>query len=60
MRGLAVPEVLLSGNHAEIARWRRQRSLELTATRRPDLIVAARAAGRLSADDEAYLASLRL
>jgi len=56
----AVPAALLSGHHAEIARWRRQRSLELTATRRPDLIAAARAAGRLSADDEAYLAGLRL
>ena len=56
----AVPAALLSGHHAEIARWRRQRSLELTAARRPDLIAAARAAGRLSADDEAYLAGLRL
>ena len=56
----AVPAALLSGHHAEIARWRRQRSLELTATRRPDLIAAARAAGRLSPDDEAYLAGLPL
>ncbi len=56
----AVPAALLSGHHAEIARWRRQRSLELTATRRPDLIAAARAAGRLSPADEAYLAGLRL
>ena len=56
----AVPAALLSGHHAEIARWRRRRSLELTAARRPDLIAAARAAGRLSADDEAYLAGLRL
>ena len=55
-----VPSVLLSGNHAEIARWRRERSLELTARRRPDLIAAARAAGALSPADEAYLASLRL
>lgn len=35
--GLTVPEVLLSGNHAEIAKWRRQKSLEITAERRPDL-----------------------
>ena len=48
-RGAAVPEVLLSGNHAAIARWRRERSLELTARRRPDLIAAARASGRLGA-----------
>lgn len=37
-RGLKVPEVLLSGNHAEIERWRRTESLERTADRRPDLI----------------------
>ncbi|HUG24849.1 tRNA (guanosine(37)-N1)-methyltransferase TrmD [Piscinibacter sp.] len=55
-----VPPVLLSGHHAEIARWRRERSLALTARRRPDLIVAARAAGRLSAADEKYLADLDL
>jgi len=55
-----VPAVLLSGNHARIARWRRERSLEITARRRPDLIAAARAAGRLSAADEQYLATLPL
>jgi tRNA (guanine37-N1)-methyltransferase len=58
--GDAVPVVLLSGNHAAIARWRRERSLELTARRRPDLLAAARAAGRLDAADERFLASLRL
>jgi len=56
----AVPDVLTSGNHAEITRWRRQRSLEITVRRRPDLIDAARAAGELSADDERFLVSLRL
>jgi len=55
-----VPPVLLSGHHADIARWRRERSLELTARRRPDLIVAARAAGKLTPADEKYLATLRL
>ena len=55
-----VPPVLLSGHHADIARWRRERSLELTARRRPDLIAAARAAGRLSQADEKYLACLGL
>ncbi len=54
----AVPEVLLSGHHAEIARWRREQSLALTARRRPGLIEAARAAGRLSQADERYLAGL--
>ncbi|WP_280152451.1 tRNA (guanosine(37)-N1)-methyltransferase TrmD [Piscinibacter sp. XHJ-5] len=55
-----VPPVLLSGHHADIARWRRERSLELTARRRPDLVAAARAAGRLSPADERFLASLGL
>jgi tRNA (guanine37-N1)-methyltransferase len=58
--GAAVPPVLLSGHHAQIERWRRERSLELTARRRPDLLAAARAAGRLSASDEAFLVSLGL
>ncbi|HEX6703544.1 MAG TPA: tRNA (guanosine(37)-N1)-methyltransferase TrmD [Albitalea sp.] len=55
-----VPAVLLSGHHADIARWRRERSLELTARRRPDLIAAARAAGRLSPADEKFLTGLGL
>lgn len=37
-RGLAVPEVLLSGDHAAIVRWRRERSLERTSKQRPDLL----------------------
>jgi tRNA (guanine37-N1)-methyltransferase len=56
----AVPAVLLSGHHVEVARWRRERALEITARRRPDLIEVARAAGSLSEADEAYLASLTL
>lgn len=55
---LPVPAVLMSGHHAQIARWRRERSLELTQRRRPDLILAARAAGRLSKADERFLAQL--
>lgn len=55
-----VPPVLLSGHHADIARWRREQSLKLTARRRPDLIAAARAAGALSASDEKFLAALKL
>ena len=57
---LAVPPVLLSGHHAEVARWRREQSLALTAKRRPELIEAARAAGRLDAADERFLAGLGL
>lgn len=56
----SVPPVLLSGNHADIARWRRERSLEITARRRPDLLSLARAAGQLGAADEAFLARLAL
>jgi tRNA (guanine37-N1)-methyltransferase len=56
--GRAVPAVLLSGHHGDIARWRRESSLALTARRRPDLLLAARAAGRLSAADERFLRQL--
>jgi tRNA (guanine37-N1)-methyltransferase len=41
-RGLAVPEVLRSGDHAEVARWRAERARERTQTRRPDLLSGAR------------------
>ena len=37
-KGLKVPEVLLSGNHAEIEKWRRKQSVELTKKLRPDLL----------------------
>jgi tRNA (guanine37-N1)-methyltransferase len=37
-RGLRVPEILLSGNHGEIERWRRQAALEKTRRNRPDLL----------------------
>ena len=56
--GRAVPEALLSGHHAQIERWRREQRLALTASLRPELIVQARAAGRLSWQDEAFLVSL--
>lgn len=54
--GCAVPEVLMSGHHARIARWRREQSLLTTARRRPDLLDQARRDGRLDAQDEACLA----
>lgn len=53
--GVSVPEPLLSGHHARIARWRRDQSLRLTLARRPDLIDAARSAGLLNRDDERVL-----
>ena len=55
---LPVPPVLLSGHHAQIERWRRDQSLALTQQRRPELIAAARAAGRLSKADELALRAL--
>ncbi len=56
--GQRVPEALLSGHHAHIARWRRERRLEATARLRPELIEAARQAGRLDRADEAFLRNL--
>lgn len=58
-QGMKAPAELLSGHHVQIERWRRDRRLEITARERPDLIDAARAAGRLSRADEAVLAGLR-
>jgi tRNA (guanine37-N1)-methyltransferase len=40
-RGLEVPDILLSGNHAEVAKWRRKQNLLWTARRRPDLLAKA-------------------
>ena len=51
---MAAPEVLLSGHHAEIERWRRQESLRRTLERRPDLLESA----DLTAEDRAFLNSL--
>ena len=54
----AVPSVLMSGNHAQIKRWRREQSLLMTSARRPELLAKARLDGSLSANDEAFLRSL--
>jgi tRNA (guanine37-N1)-methyltransferase len=54
--GVSVPPVLMGGNHAEIVKWRRQRMLEATARKRPDLVARARAAGLLTKADEKFLA----
>ena len=56
--GQTVPEVLLSGHHARIERWRREQSLMLSARHRHELIDQARAAGRLSQVDEDFIRSL--
>ncbi len=56
--GKSVPEVLLSGHHVQIERWRREQRLAISARLRPDLIVQARKSGRLSPADEAFLAGL--
>ena len=54
-RGHSVPDVLFSGNHALVDRWRRDQSLLRTASRRPDLIDALRASGGLNSADESVL-----
>nr|WP_315394215.1 tRNA (guanosine(37)-N1)-methyltransferase TrmD [uncultured Duganella sp.] len=56
--GVGVPPVLMGGNHAEIEKWRRQRMLEATARKRPDLLESARASGLLTKHDEKFLAGL--
>ncbi len=52
--GHRVPEVLLSGHHAQVARWRREQSLRRTWERRPDLLIQA----RLTQSDREFLAGL--
>ena len=54
-RGMAVPEVLLNGHHANIARWRRDKSLQITYERRPELLQSL----PLSPRDLACLESLK-
>ena len=53
-RGMATPEILLSGHHAKIEKWRREQSLQRTLERRPDLLITA----DLTSDDLQYLQSL--
>ena len=50
-RGWKIPDVLLSGNHAEINRWRRQQALLRTFKRRPDMLQKA----DLSSEDKEFL-----
>lgn len=52
--GHAIPAVLLSGHHGQVARWRRQQRLQRTFERRPELLTSA----HLSPSDRAYLRSL--
>jgi tRNA (guanine37-N1)-methyltransferase len=53
-RDYPVPQVLLSGHHAEITHWRRQQALRRTWERRPDILASA----RLTEEDRAYLHQL--
>ena len=57
-RGHQVPDVLMSGDHAKIDRWRLDRSLERTAQRRPDIVarIACSSADQLSTQDREILA----
>lgn len=54
-RGWRVPDVLTSGNHADVDRWRREESLRRTYERRPELLDSA----ELSDDDRGFLKGLR-
>ena len=53
--GESVPEVLLSGHHANIARWTREKALEITLRTRPDLIEKAKNQGKLTKSDMLWL-----
>lgn len=53
--GMKVPDVLVSGDHAKIAQWRREKSLEVTLKNRPDLLEKA----QLSEKDRSYLEQLQ-
>jgi tRNA (guanine37-N1)-methyltransferase len=57
--GVSVPAVLMSGHHAEIEKWRRERVLESTQRKRPELLQKAREAGWLSKTDETFLKQLK-
>jgi tRNA (guanine37-N1)-methyltransferase len=56
---VSVPEVLLGGHHERIQRYRREQSLRLSQTLRPELVGQARAEGQLTPADEAFLESLK-
>ena len=49
--GMAIPDILLSGHHGNVAAWRRAQRVRRTLQRRPDLFAAAAAEGRLTIDD---------
>ncbi|HEY1658233.1 MAG TPA: tRNA (guanosine(37)-N1)-methyltransferase TrmD [Candidatus Sulfotelmatobacter sp.] len=53
-RGMAVPEELLTGNHQEIRRWRRQKALEKTLRNRPDLLESA----ALNQEDRSFISEV--
>jgi tRNA (guanine37-N1)-methyltransferase len=54
-RGMAVPQVLVSGNHEDIRRWRRRTAIEKTLRNRPDLLDRV----KLSEEDQELLAEIR-
>ena len=54
-RGMGVPDVLLSGHHAEITKWQRREALRRTLERRPDMLEST----ELSPDDRRFLDELR-
>lgn len=57
--GMAVPEVLLSGNHEKVRTWRRKEALRATMTKRPDLLAVLEERGAFSEQDRRLLDELR-
>jgi len=57
-QGHVVPDVLMSGNHGHIERWRREQRLRLTQQNRPELVEKARVSGQLTAKAKAFLGNV--
>jgi tRNA (guanine37-N1)-methyltransferase len=59
-RGMTVPNILLSGNHGQIARWRRQQALWATLRKRPDLFYKAVETNRITREDQKLLKEVKI
>ena len=58
-QGREVPDVLLSGDHGKVDRWRLEQAVARTYERRPDMLEAAEASGSLTKEEQEILDSLR-
>ena len=59
VQGREVPDVLLSGDHGKVDRWRLEQAVTRTFERRPDMLEAAEAAGELTKEEQEILDALR-